>query len=59
MSASIAELFEQIVSLELLIEEQRAFKSNTSCLEMQLNELKEKFQLMNEALSNGQSILRG
>lgn len=59
MSASTAGLLEQIMDLELLINERRSSGVSTNHLEDQLIELKEKFQLMNETLKDGRSLLKG
>lgn len=59
MSAATAELLEQITDLESLIKEQRLQGKEVSALENRLLELKEKFEVMNETLINGRSILKG
>lgn len=58
MSAATAELLEQITNLESLIKEQRLQGKEVNKLENQLLELKERFEVMNEALVN-RSILKG
>lgn len=59
MSASTTQLLEQIVDLELSICEFRAANKATKHLEDLLIELKERLQLMNEALENGNSLIKG
>lgn len=59
MSAATTELLEQITNLESLISEQRSRGRETNQLESKLQELKEKFETMNEALSGNRSILKG
>jgi len=59
MSATTAELLEQIMGLELLIKDQRSHGRETNQLENQLLELKEKFETMNDALSGNRSLLKG
>lgn len=59
MSASTAELLEQIMNLESLINDRRLVGDDISHLEDKLLELKEKFQLMNETLSDNRSLLKG
>lgn len=59
MSASTAELLEQIMNLESLISDRRLAGDDISHLEDKLLELKEKFQLMNETLSDNRSLLKG
>lgn len=59
MSASTAELLEQIMNLESLIRDRRLAGDDISHLEDKLLELKEKFQLMNETLSDNRSLLKG
>jgi len=59
MSAATAELLEQITDLESLIKEQRYRGLETNRLENQLLELKEKLEMMNEALAGSRPLLKG
>jgi len=59
MSAAKEELLEQILNLEETIKIINSNGGNTHSLEDQLFQLKEKFQLMNEALKEGKKILKG
>ena len=58
MTASAENLLEQILFLEMQLRHTSMSGGDTTEIEKQLLELKEKFQLMNENLSNPQTVLK-
>ena len=59
MSAASEEILLQILQLESLLTESKTSGKNTSAIEQQLTELREKFLTMNENLKNNGSVLKG
>lgn len=59
MSAASEEILLQILQLESLLTESKTSGKNTSVIEQQLTELREKFLTMNENLKNNGSVLKG
>ena len=59
MSASIEELLQQIIDLEVTIQNNVGAGKNVTALQEKLLLLKEQFQLLNENLNKTDKILKG